>query len=329
MIPIKRNKHGIYMVTDLLEKGPCTPVVHHVGPRWVPEDGPVVRSLHKSCHVPALGWHHTTRDIPEGTPLVDVDANGAYLSACSSADFAHCTLEHTGPMAADAPILPGYYLTEVLPWQLGAPGSPLGTQDLRIGSLVWVTHCTLCLLRDLTFGANWGAQEGHWPALVIHDSWTADRMRFTKRDGTGWTDVIRDKRAALIAEGADQATRDGLKNGYSQAVQMWLTPPDPKGTPRERQKKKNIAYRPDWYHTVHSQHAAKMWRIAYLASLYGRAPLAVGGGGGIAKDGMRFVEDDLTAFLTNPKANLRLDETGVKLGTFKRKGQRTYHGIDW
>lgn len=318
---IKRTKDGVFMVADLLEKGGYAPKKHHQEPFWNPTDIPApLRSIHKACRIPALGWNRwSEEEIPEGTALRNIDANAAYLSAASSADFAHCALERLGAMSSESAIRPGYYLVDAHPWQLGCPGSPLGMQHLR-ESRVWVAQPTYLLLRDLTYGANWGAPGGHWPDCTIYDSWTADQCRFTD-----WTNVIRDVRKTFIEYG-ERPAYEALKTGYSEAVQMWYTPHDPKGTPPAERKKKNKAYRPDWYRTVHAQHAAKMWRCAYLASLANRPPVAVGGTG-IAKDGMTFVEDDLRAVLALPKAPIRLDETGAQLGTFSR-GDRWYAGIE-
>lgn len=317
---LKKTKDGAFMVADLLEKHGLHPVVGHHAPYWTPPMPAPLRDVQRKAVIPTVSWRGVARDLPEGTPMTDVDGNGAYLSAASSASFAHGPLENTGPHDPEQHrILPGWYLVDVHHWNMGAPGSPLGAARIR-DNRVWVSHITYDLLSKLTFGCSW-SPGGHWPALHAYDSWTSKTScRFTT-----WTNAIRDLRAQLIETG-DGDAYEALKLGYSQAVEMWATEPDPKGTPAADCKKHNRAYRPDWFATVRSQHQFNMWRRAYQASLAGHGPVQIGGTG-IATDGMAFVTSDLNAMLVVPKSPIRLDETGVQLGTFKRT-RRYFHGID-
>lgn len=320
---LKRTKDGVYMVADLLEKQGLAPIVNFLPPLWRPPVPPALRSVMRDAVVPELNWR-ASRDIPEGTAMCGIDANAGYLTAASSATFAHGALEYTATFDCLIEyIRPGYYLVDAHPWALDAPGSPLGSARIT-RPRVWVTHHTYGLLRDLCHGASW-TPGGHWPDATVYGCWTSwDDCKFGGKEGS-WTSVIRDIRADIIDRG-DGDAYEALKLGYSQAIQMWLTEPDPKGTPPEKQKKKNIAYRPDWNHTVRSQHAANMFRRAYGAMWSGHPPVQVGGTGH-AKDGMLFTTSDLGAVLALPKAPIRLDETGKSLGTFKRVS-RYYHGID-
>ena len=312
---------------SLLEKSADhIPTRHKMPPLWdlTKMDGGLplqLRNVIATAHVPTMNWgpKDPEAEVPEGTLLVELDSNGAFVAAASSARFAHCALEHTGALdLTDAKTIPpGWMLVDVHQWQLGAPGSPLGANRPR-GNQVWVPHTVYSTLRDLTIGAPWGAPGGHWPDCTVYDSWTADPVQFLK-----WYEVVRDTRAAAKVAG-DAAASERIKVAYSQAVQMWNTLPDKKGTPPEQRKKKNRAYRPDWYQALRGQHAHNMWRRAYQATILGHPPLRVWD-----TDRILFREHDMLALLKREVAPfpLRLDETGVALGTFKRT-HRWYAGIE-
>lgn len=313
---IGRTKDGALMVADLLEKRGLHHEVAHRPPLWILKVPAELKIALNNVHVPTLAW---SREVPDGLACTDIDANAAYMSAASSGTFAHGQLEHTGPWPDDEFIHPGLYLVDVHPWQFEAPGSPLGAAHITRPQ-VWVTHHTYRLLRDLTFGTGW-APGGHWPDATAYDSWTCrNPMRLTK-----WTNAIRDIRGHMIDMGDDEGYAS-LKLGYSQAVQMWATPPDPKGTEPKARKKHTRAYRPDWYAALRSQHAFNLWRRAYIATLAGHPPLALGGRGH-AVDGMAFRTSDLTAALAMPKSPIQLDPSGRQFGTF-RQTRRYFSGQD-
>jgi hypothetical protein len=313
---------------DLLEKNPkYFPTKHHQPPFWdLSRDGamtPELRGVIQVCHIPRINWgpKDPEAEVAEGTTLVELDANGAFVAAASSARFAHCRLLNTGSLDFEnSAVLPGFMLVDAHPWQLGAPGSPLGANrpKLTAEGRVWVPHTVYAVLRDLTYGAKWGAVAGHWPDCTVYDSWTADPVPFTD-----WAAIVRDTRAAAKVQG-DAAFAERVKVAYSQAVQMWNTPPDPKGTPVDKRKKNNKAYRPDWYAALLGQHFANMWRRAYQATILGHAPLRVWD-----TDRMLMTEHDLLSLLRRDAQPipLRLDETGLGLGTFKRV-RRWYAGIE-
>lgn len=309
---------------DLLEKTPgYAPTKHHLPPLWLPEMSSELRGIARVAHVPTLNWgpKNPEDEVPEGTRLVELDANGAFVAAATSSTFAHCGLENTGPLdLRETPMssMPaGYMLVDAHPWQLGAPGSPLGPGRPRTTAegRVWVPHTIYAVLRDLVEGASW-TKGGHWPDATVHDSWTADTVRFEK-----WAGVVRDTRAAAKAAG-DVNGSERIKVAYSQAVQMWATEPDPKGTPMAKRKKKNYAWRPDWNAALRGQHFANMWRRAYQCTQLGHAPLWIGG-----TDRVLFAEHHLLALLGANKSPMRLDETGLQLGTFHRT-HSWYAGIE-
>lgn len=315
---------------DLLEKNPkYAPIRHHKPPMWdltrVPRGVPSeLRGVISVAHIPTI--NHGPKDVEaevlEGTPLVEIDANGAFVAAATSGTFAHCALTHTGPLVVPrtGQIPAGYMLVDAHPWQLGMPGSPLGANRPKLdeNGRVWIPHSIYALLRDLVHGASWTPPGGgHWPDATVYDSWTADVCKFDD-----WGGAVRDTRAAAKI-GGDKETGERIKTAYSQAVQMWSTEPDPKGTPPEKRKKVNKAYRPDWYAALRGQHFANMFRRAYTATVvYGRPPLRVWD-----TDRMVFAEHQLLALLGANKSPVRLDETGIQLGTFKRV-RRWYAGIE-
>lgn len=317
-------------LADLLEKNPAyAPTRHRQPPMWdltrVEGGMPAqLRGVVAVAHIPTMNFGPTDvdADVIEGTPLVEIDANGAFVAAATSGTFAHCALEHTGPLdLVDGQPLPaGYLLVDYHPFFLHTPGSPLGSNRPKVDAdgRVWVPHTIYSLLRDLTYGAKWGAVPGHWPDATVYDSWTADVCRLEK-----WAGVVRDTRAAAKI-GGDTRTGERIKVAYSQAVQMWATKPDPKGTPADKRKKNNKAYRPDWYAALRGQHFANMWRRGYQAAILGRPPLTIRG-----TDRMVFKEYELLELLGRDKAPrpIQLDETGVALGSFKRM-HRWYAGIE-
>lgn len=313
---------------DLLEKNAkYAPVKHHMPPMWDltrVEGGmpPALRGVVSVAHIPTINWgpKDPEAEVPEGTPLVEVDANGAFVAAATSGTFAHCALTNTGPL--DVPekgqLPAGYMLVDAHPWQLGAPGSPLGAGRPKLDAhgRVWVPHTVFSVLRDLTYGASW-TPGGHWPDCTVYDSWTADPVKFE-----AWGGVVRDTRAAAKI-GGDANMGERIKVAYSQAVQMWATHPDPKGTPPEKRKKNNKAYRPDWYAALRGQHFANMFRRAYTATVvHNLGPIRVWD-----TDRMLFTEGNLLQLLGTHKSPVRLDETGIELGTFKR-ARRWYAGIE-
>jgi hypothetical protein len=317
-------------LADILEKNPAfAPTRHHMPPLWdlTQAKGGIpaaLRGIIQVAHVPTVNWgpKDVEQDVPEGTVLREIDTNGAFVGAAISGSFAHCKLEHTGVMDLTTGYPPpGYYLVDAHQWQAGAPGSPLGPgrPKLTADGRVWVTHHTYSRLRDLTHGATWGAVPGHWPGCDIYDSWTSDPCKLTK-----WGEAVRDIRAAAIATG-DTVRKNQIKIAYSRAVQMWSTPPDRKGTPRAEQKKKNKIYRPDWYHALRSQHSMNIWYRAYQAVILGHPPLRIWD-----TDRITITEHNLLALLgrSEQPAPIRMDATGVALGTFKDAKERWYAGID-
>lgn len=209
----------------------CAPMV---GPRhrkrapyWRPTPPPMVHVV----TIPTREWYRA--DYPEVTArhtVLHMDVNSAYVSAASSALFAHGPLVHTGPLPFNNK--PGYWLVETAThWNRPDLPNPLGTGRLR--ERMWLATPTVKLLDDLTAA-------GAWPGFEVVDSWTAEvSCRLNS-----WTDKLRDMRAAAIDAG-DTAAEAEIKKGYVFAFQMMLT-----GT-------KSKTHRPDWNHTVRAQMLAR------------------------------------------------------------------------
>lgn len=243
----------------------------------------------RQVRTPAWKWHYTGADLASmlGQKLVTVDANAAYLSAASSVVVARDGLRHTGPWVKYERH-PGFYqlMVDEDAWQDLRLVSPLGTADYR--PVIWLSEPTVTLLQELV-------RADMWPALVIIDSWTSpEGARMTK-----WTDHLRELRADLIL-GGTTSEYDRFKLAYSQAVQML------KGSPL------CMICRPDWYHAIHAQHTANIWRKAWKTALAGCGPVSAG-----SVDALTYTED---AFMRTQQAQpplLRLDQSGLSFGTFK------------
>lgn len=267
-------------------------------PYWRPATPPMWREV----HLPTWSW--TRPDACTELPTVTLDVNAAFLAAASSAVFAHGALGHywTGDYR-----VPGYYQITVHPWGVRDIVSPLGAQPAA-GEKVWVAHPTLGLLEQLMTA-------GYWPDTTVHDAWTAtETMRLRN-----WTTAVKaDRAAALDARAAAlpgtpehdaaQARYDEIKDGYSIAVQLLRGP-------AEGGKTKSKVRRPDWYATVHAQHAASTWRKAWSSVLAGHGPVAMG-----TVDEITWTVEDLAAIQMRSKPLFRLDDTAHDLGALKVKG---------
>lgn len=288
----------LYRALDMLTDT-YAPKVKGRPPFWRPRAAPCADQV----RVPAWSW--TRPDLDPEAELVTLDVNAAYLAALSSATFAHGALVQDRAPDGRAP---GYYLVDVHPWQDPRMPSPLGLQPAD-GTRVWIAHPTLEVLQALT-----ESEEGYWPEVRIHDAWTSPtscRLR-------NWTTVIRNDRAAAVRARTAAAGRgdeaayadadadyEAIKLGYSQAVQLMRGP-------QEGEKTKSSVHRPDWYATVHAQHAANMWRRAWNTVHIGHGPAWMG-----ATDSIQWTADDLHAIRVRCAPMLKIDLTRESIGTLK------------
>lgn len=255
----------------------------------------------RSVRTPAWNWTYHGPDVAEklaqglADGVVNLDANAAYVTSASSVSIARDQLERTGPLDAYHR-WPGFYQVELGPqdpWQEWGDTrlmSPLGQGVWR--PVVWLSEPTVTLLTDL-------AQKDRWPSVTIMDSWTSPE----KARLTAWTDQLRAMRTELITLG-DTAGYARFKIAYSQAVQM------------VKGHKLCEIQRPDWYHAIHAQHTANLWRKAWNCVKAGHGPLSSG-----RVDALTFTRSDLDALQNLTPPPLRIDQSGLAFGTFKEVRQ--------
>lgn len=280
------------------------PLLKRRAPYWRPRPATCWRDV----YTPDWSWTHPLATDGLGFDVAVLDRNGAFVSAASSANFAHGELEHTGALAAFEKA-PGYYKIDWHSWQDDRITSPLGTAELS-GKL-WVAHPTVEQLVQLQ-------DAGYWPEIRIHDSWTCPTsVRFRE-----WATAVNNTRAAALREiqaddDHDPAEEAGkcpcrsclwytaVKNGYAMAVQMML------GQSADGSVKSGVK-RPDWYHTIHAQHAATTWRYVWKGVLAGFEPVSMG-----SVDEVAYPADALPEL--EQRGLIKLDHSGVALGAFKVK----------
>lgn len=265
------------------------PTVRGRQPYW----RPTAPRIWKEVWLPAWTWERPYQsDAVRPEDRVTLDVNGAYLAALSSGVYAHSALAHQPGRSVKTP---GYYLMDAHPWQNGEIVSPLGTAHLP-GPRVWVAHPTATLLTEL-------CEAGYWPDATVYDAYTADTtMRFRK-----WVEAMRDDRLSALrarAEGEPGAAEryQAIKDGYSIAVQLMKGPAEGKPT-------KSDVFRPDWYATVHAQHAASTWRKAWASVLAGHGPIRMG-----AVDTITWTVEDLAEIQMRAKPLFRIDSSGEQIG---------------
>jgi hypothetical protein len=269
--------------------------------------------------IPSWNWA-TVHDVPEGTSVVTLDANAAYLGALGNASIAHSELVTTGaPTTLPTPreVVPGYYKITVPYWGFsGTITHPLGESEALTAprATVWVAAPTLILLIELL-------DTGHLGDFRILDSYTA-RRKTTFRT---WAERLK----SLRLEGMDRRDHahhsaprpddcdcpacgwmDALKTGYSSAFSMMLT--------GERCQ----THRPDWAHTVYAEHAATQWRKAWRFTYTGLPLIRMG-----AVDELTIMAEDLHTVLARPKPPFRYDASGRNVGAFKPKSAWKWDGM--
>lgn len=290
------------------------PVVGHMPPFKRP---PVPRVL-DLVHTPRFNW--ASSEVLSEAELVTFDVAAAYLSAASGTKLAHGALERTGPMEIHdkKQILPGYYRIYVYPWTHGHRlPNPLGTNLDPDAATVWVAHPVLVLLLELAEDETIA-----WPGVDVLDSYTCD----THCDLSKWTTRLREERKAIIKTAGEceelspewahaMETYDAFKRGYSAALAMIKMAPDPKDTPKEERRKKNILHRPDWTDAIYAAHAVNLWRKVWRFTQYTNRPvLAVQ-----ETDEVVTYAEDFVYASRLPRPPFRVDPTGIALGSMRVK----------
>ncbi|WP_371591252.1 hypothetical protein [Streptomyces sp. NBC_00470] len=296
------NKRSMFRALDLL-LNEHVPTLKRRNPYWAPRPAVCWREI----HVPAWRWFHVSYEPDVDTEVTFLDRTASWVSAASSAQYAHGALERTGALPGYGR-RPGYYLVDAHPWQDHRIVSPLGTADTE--ARVWVTYPTLEILQRLT-------EDGVWPGVTIHDSWTCpDSVRFR-----AWATAVnqvrveahRDVQAAMMdGTEADQAEAEDhyenyVKAGYAVAFETMRGNDDPR-------EAKSKVRRPDWYQTTVAQAAANVWRDTWKCVQAGYQPLFMG-----AKDEVAYLTEDVRAMMRTTPPVLKIDTTGVQLGHWKVK----------
>lgn len=294
------------------------PTLGRRNPFWMPTPPKIWREV----HVPGYKWTEPNFDFDAGHDVTYLDAIASYVTAASSAKFAHGELKPTGRLGTVECKLPGYYLVDAHPWNESRMASPLGSA--RTGPTVWITQPTLENLYMLA-----RHPKGYWPTVTVHDSYTCEKTVRLSSWATAvntvraaaWRDYQDAHENALVngneAEEADawDYYENVIKLGYAQAFQMMLGKEDPS-------KAKARIRRPDWNHTVVAQAAANTFRLAFKAMDAGYCPLFMG-----SRDEVAFLTQDvidMTQSTDNKgKPFIKFDPTGTQLGHWKVKPRVT------
>lgn len=273
------------------------------GPWWRPPL-PEVTDL-----VQTSGWNWARSYDGKSAIL---DRAGAWISAASSVEVAHGALAHTGPGLFQG--RPGFYKVPYFPWRETRVPHPMGGAALlgaREGH-AWVPHTRVALLDQL-------ARADRWPEFAATDSYTSDvPVRLSK-----WATHVNTVRAAVItSHGRDSEEYDQLKIAFSQAVTLML---GTRAAGSGRTWKCGV-HHPDWAVAIQDLSAVTLWRwaddcvaIALQQKQPQLAPVALR-----AVDELLVPAEAVELFTTHLRVDgrppMKLDPTGIQLGTFKVKG---------
>lgn len=270
-------------------------------PYWMPE----MPGITYSAFVPTgFAWKREY----DG-PTVTLDRSGAWLSAASSALFAHGKLERTG--AIEFNNAPGYYRVDNYAWTEEGLPHPVFQPTVKRGKPVppmWVPAPTVALLKSLESEARWGA-------VTVLDSYTTPGVRLND-----WTRFVNEVRAhAITTYGRQSAEYDAVKQAIGHCWSLMLGTPNP-GGPRLFKCK---IHRPDWTHTAQSLGSATLFRWAddIRKMVPEHAPVALRN-----VDAMVIPTEALEVITTTKRPGGRkpmvIDPTGITLGSFKIEGSK-------
>lgn len=246
-------------------------------------------------------------------PMTALDANGMWIGAIGNAIVAHGGLDHTGecePPASSTP--PGYYQVTAYEWQEADMPSPLG--NAKPGSQPWVPGQTMGLLAEL-------ASAGRWPEATALDSWTGTAARLD-----AWGRLIREQRRyALETYGYGSSAYQATKDAVSKAVSMMAGTMAEDTTMPKRVWTLGKNHRADWRHAIITGASAKMWRTLDRCRQMANSNPELMPIGIRNKDELLIPPAALELFTTQSypggsRPPVRLDPTGIELGTFKVKG---------
>jgi Domain of unknown function (DUF927) len=250
-------------------------------------------------------------------PVTVFDRNGAWIGAIGTTLVAHGGLEHTGECEpAASSTLPGYYLVNAYEWREPGMPSPLGN-GTSPGTQVWVTAPTMGLLAEL-------AAAGRWPDATALDAWTGTPVRLD-----AWGRLIRElRRYALETHGYGSGAYQAAKDAVSKSVSMMNGTMADDSTRPVRVWAKCKNQRIDWRHQVITNSAVFTWRCMDRCRALADGNPDLAPVGIRAKDELLIPAAAAELVTTQPypggtRPPVRLDPTGVELGTFKVKGEET------
>lgn len=252
-------------------------------------------------------------------PVCVLDRTAAWVSAFTTVRIAHGQLEHTGPIELPerGELAPGYYEVRIERWHEGdrmpSPLPPVGR--LGVGDTVWVAEPLARLLHDLARDGRWGAG-----AVDVVDSYTCPDA--VKLNEGGWADAIRDIREwSLATFGKESTEYRAVKDSYSQAVSIIHGENRP-GAGREY-KTGSAVHRDDIADSAKTMHSVTIWRQADQANrLSPDRPIV-----SMRNTDEVVIPADALAAMTTDHGKIRglkIDETGVRLGTYKTKHLETW-----
>lgn len=249
-------------------------------------------------------------------PLTVFDRNGAWIGSIGTTLVAHGGLDHTGAREPSASsTLPGYYLVHVYEWSERDMPSPLG--NATPGTEVWVPAPTMGLLVEL-------AAAGRWPDAAALDSWTGTSVRLD-----AWGRLIREvRRYALETHGYGSGAYQAAKDAISKSISMMNGTLADDSTRPVRVWSKCKNQRIDWRHQIITNSAVATWRCMDRCRQLTEGNPALAPIGIRAKDEFLIPSAAAELVTSQPypggtRPPVRLDPTGVELGTCKVKGEET------
>jgi hypothetical protein len=267
------------------------------------------------CEVAAIteGYHYDRADYHG--PVTVIDKNGAWIGSIGSTPVAHGLLEQTGPWDGGGTPPPGYYKVTVYDWRETGMPSPLG--NARPGTDIWVAAPVMGLLAEL-------AAAGRWPDGTASDAWTGKPVRLDQ-----WGRLIREtRRYGLQAHGPGSAAYQAAKDAVSKSISMMNGQRDPQSAAPRRIWPLCRTWRIDWRHHIITASAVANWRTLDRCRLLAAGDPALSPVGIRAKDEIMLpaaAVDLVTGTPWRPGGipPVKLDPSGVALGTFKVKGTET------
>lgn len=217
------------------------------------------------------------------------DLNKAYLSALLVAEFALKRPLRRGPDFGFDRKRGGMWRVTVEPWRVKELPDPAGYGNVLPDGSRWLSTQRLALVQDVADGKFRGCYHG---GFVVHESWTNESARVTRK----FAEVLRDAIREHPQEGHPirYAAQQSYKHGYGAFLR-------PGGR----------IVRPDWYYGTVGLAGANLWRKLHKVwTVDGRTCLD------ISTDAMRFASD-IEDWAAAAPSSFTCDPTGLVLGAVK------------